>query len=144
MSGYDDAVSELHHAFDGEVDLVNSAPHYGGADNVYEVGKCLDAWGLTKDAYLWTAGKYLGRIGKKGKTVEEQILDLEKIIFYVQKAIDEREGNRWSDPGAQRRREAAALLSNLASVSLPAEELAKLLQEAGKGDDVGISPDQEG
>jgi hypothetical protein len=36
---------------------VNGPAHYGGKDNPHEVIKCLEAWGLEKDALVWNAVK---------------------------------------------------------------------------------------
>ena len=44
--------------------MVNHPVHYGG-DVPHEVYKCLAAWGLTDNAYLWNAVKYIARAGKK-------------------------------------------------------------------------------
>jgi hypothetical protein len=67
---------------DGSADSV----HYGGADNPHETIKCLKAWGLEKDAFCWTAGKYISRAGKKeGATL---LRDLEKANFYLGKRIE--------------------------------------------------------
>lgn len=67
---------------DGKAD----SAHYGGADNPHETIKCLRAWGLEKDAFCWTAGKYISRAGKKeGATL---LRDLEKAHFYLGKRIE--------------------------------------------------------
>lgn len=67
---------------DGKTD----STHYGGADNPHETIKCLRAWGLEKDAFCWTAGKYISRAGKKeGATL---LRDLEKAHFYLGKRIE--------------------------------------------------------
>ena len=69
-------------------EAVNHPKHYGG-DVTHETWKCLEAWGLPNDAYLWNAAKYISRAGKKGDFVE----DLKKAAWYLQKAIDKRAGN---------------------------------------------------
>jgi hypothetical protein len=64
---------------------VEHPAHYGGEDNPYEAIKVLKAWGLENDAFLWNAGKYLARAGKKGPILE----DLEKLVFYVNARIED-------------------------------------------------------
>lgn len=71
---------------DGSTD----SAHYGGADNPHETIKCLQAWGLEKDALLWTAGKYLSRAGKKNS--ETLLKDLKKARFYLDRRIQQLEG----------------------------------------------------
>lgn len=67
-------------------ETVNHPDHYGG-DNVYEVIKVLEAWGLNENARLWNAVKYIARAGKKdpSKTLE----DLMKARFYLDREIAE-------------------------------------------------------
>jgi len=65
-----------------EREMVKHPAHYGG-DTPHEVIKCLEAWGLEKDAYLWNAVKYIARSGKKGKALE----DLLKAQFYLNRRI---------------------------------------------------------
>jgi hypothetical protein len=66
-------------------ELVHHPAHYGG-DVTHETYKCLAAWGLVSNAYLWTAVKYLSRAGKKdpSKTIE----DLEKSKWYIDREIE--------------------------------------------------------
>ena len=66
--------------------MVNHPEHYGGGENVYEVVKVCEAWGLDKDAYLFNVVKYVGRAGKKEKNKELQ--DLEKAQWYLQRKIN--------------------------------------------------------
>jgi hypothetical protein len=68
----------------GEKEAVNHPAHYGG-DVPHEVWKCLNAWGLERDALLWNAVKYISRAGVKdpAKLVE----DLEKAKWYLEKRI---------------------------------------------------------
>ena len=66
-------------------DMVNHPKHYGG-DSVYEYFKVAEAWGWHKRAYLWNAGKYMCRTGKKSK--EKEVEDLEKAIVYLNKEIE--------------------------------------------------------
>jgi len=65
-------------------EMVNHPDHYGGASNVYEAIKVIDAWGLDKDFYLGNAVKYLSRAGKKDNVVQ----DLKKAIWYIEKKIE--------------------------------------------------------
>ena len=64
-------------------EMINHPAHYGG-DVPHETWKCLNAWGLEKDALLWNAVKYISRAGKKGDTLE----DLKKALWYLQKRIE--------------------------------------------------------
>lgn len=68
-------------------EAVNHPSHYGGASNVYEHIKVVDAWGL--DYRLGNATKYIIRAGRKNpkKTIE----DLKKAIFYIQSKVDKLE-----------------------------------------------------
>jgi hypothetical protein len=63
-------------------ETVNHPSHYGG-DVPHEVIKCLEAWGLEKDALLWNAVKYIARAGKKSNELE----DLRKAEFYLRRRI---------------------------------------------------------
>lgn len=67
-------------------DLVNSPPHYrtGGID----YWDFAEAKGLTENAYLFNAGKYIVRCGKKEGA--DPIQDLEKAIKFIQRDIDRR------------------------------------------------------
>lgn len=60
---------------------VNHPSHYGG-DTTYEVIKVIEAWKL--GFRLGSAIKYIGRSGKK----EDQILDLQKAVWYINREID--------------------------------------------------------
>lgn len=66
---------------------VNHPAHYGG-DTVYEVIKCLDAWGLDADAYLFQVVKYVSRAGKKEPGSVGFLKDLKKAKFYLDRRID--------------------------------------------------------
>jgi hypothetical protein len=66
-------------------DMVNHPSHYGG-DSVYEYFKVAEAWDWHKRAYLWNAGKYMCRTGKKSK--DKEVEDLEKAIVYLRKEIE--------------------------------------------------------
>lgn len=67
------------------MDYVNHPDHYGGSDNVYEVIKVCEAWGLDMDAYLFNVVKYVARAGKKNTDTEIQ--DLKKALFYLDRKI---------------------------------------------------------
>ena len=69
-------------------EMVNHPDHYGGKDNPYEVAKIVEAWGIDKDAYLFSAIKYLFRKDYKWDSIE----DLKKAIWYIQRRIDLLEG----------------------------------------------------
>lgn len=66
-------------------DMVNHPNHYGGENNVYEVIKVCEAWGLDKDAYLFNVVKYVARAGKKD--IKKEIEDLSKAAFYLDRRI---------------------------------------------------------
>jgi hypothetical protein len=72
---------------DGRTD----SAHYGGADNPHETIKCLEAWGLERDALLWTSGKYLSRAGKKEG--ESLLKDLRKALYYLKRRVDKLEAS---------------------------------------------------
>ena len=67
-------------------DLVNHPPHYtkGGID----YWDFAEAKGLTENAYLFNAGKYIVRCGKKEGA--DPIQDLEKAIKFIQREIERR------------------------------------------------------
>jgi hypothetical protein len=58
---------------------VNHPQHYGGASNVYEAIKVIDAWELGFS--LGNTVKYISRAGKKDP--EKEIEDLKKAKFYL-------------------------------------------------------------
>lgn len=60
-------------------DSVNSPQHYGGADNLYEVIKVIEAWGLGFN--LGNAVKYIARAGKKSPDTKAE--DLQKAVWYI-------------------------------------------------------------
>jgi hypothetical protein len=62
---------------------VDHPAHYGG-DVEHEVIKCLYAWGLERDAFLWNAVKYIARAWKKNDALE----DLRKAKFYLDRRIE--------------------------------------------------------
>ncbi len=61
--------------------------HYGGAGNVYEAIKVIEAWGLGFS--LGNAVKYVARAGKKSG--ESELDDLKKAAWYLQRRIKELE-----------------------------------------------------
>jgi hypothetical protein len=65
-----------------EKELVNHPEHYGGADNIYEAIKVIEAWNL--DFHLGNTVKYISRAGKK----EYMIQDLEKAKWYLERKIE--------------------------------------------------------
>lgn len=73
-------------------DLVNHPNHYGGSENVYEVIKVCEAWGLDYDAYLFNVVKYVARAGKKSGN--DEIQDLKKALFYLDRKIKNSENNK--------------------------------------------------
>ena len=71
--------------------MVNHPEHYGGKENIYEVVKVCEAWGLDKDAYIFNVVKYVARAGKKDSNKE--IEDLKKAMFYLDRKIERLESN---------------------------------------------------
>jgi hypothetical protein len=67
-------------------EMVNHPEHYGGKENIYEVVKVCEAWGLDKDAYIFNVVKYVARAGKKDSSKE--IEDLKKAMFYLNRRIE--------------------------------------------------------
>jgi hypothetical protein len=72
-------------------EMVNHPEHYGGKENIYEVVKVCEAWGLDKDAYIFNVVKYVARAGKKDSNKE--IEDLKKAMFYLDRKIERLESN---------------------------------------------------
>ena len=66
---------------------VNHPYHYGGADNVYEAIKVIDAWSL--GFALGNTVKYISRAGKKDQSKELE--DLKKALWYLQHHINQLE-----------------------------------------------------
>jgi hypothetical protein len=62
---------------------VNHPEHYGGASNVYEAIKVIDAWNLGFS--LGNTVKYISRAGKKDP--KKEIEDLKKALFYLEHHI---------------------------------------------------------
>ena len=63
-------------------DQVNSPEHYGGAENIYEAIKVIEAWDL--DFCLGNVIKYIARAGKKGDAVQ----DLKKAKWYLDRKLE--------------------------------------------------------
>ena len=74
---------------------VNHPDHYGGEDNVYEVVKVAEAWGIDRDAYLFNVLKYIGRSGKKDDNPPLQ--DLKKALWYLNRRIETIENENKDD-----------------------------------------------
>jgi len=66
-------------------EMVNHPDHYGGSENLYEVVKVCEAWGLDYDAYLFNVVKYVARAGKKDS--DKEIQDLKKALWYLERKI---------------------------------------------------------
>ncbi len=66
---------------------VNHPSHYGGAENVYEAIKVIDAWNLGFS--LGNTVKYISRAGKKNK--DKELEDLRKAAWYLQHHIEQLE-----------------------------------------------------
>jgi hypothetical protein len=65
-------------------EYVNHPNHYGGASNVYEVIKVIEA--LEMDFHLGNTFKYIARAGKK--ETDREIQDLKKALWYLQRKIE--------------------------------------------------------
>lgn len=63
---------------------VNHPQHYGGAENIYEAIKVIEAWRL--GFCLGNAIKYIARAGKKDE--QKYIEDLEKAAWYLNRKIE--------------------------------------------------------
>ena len=72
-------------------EMVNHPEHYGGKDNVYEVVKVCEAWGLDKDAYIFNVVKYVARAGKKD--TDKELQDMKKALWYLNRKIERLESN---------------------------------------------------
>lgn len=64
-------------------EAVNHPEHYGGENNPYEVIKVIEAWKL--DFNLGNAVKYIGRLGKKAG---DDLTELRKAAWYLQREIE--------------------------------------------------------
>ena len=65
-------------------EMVNNPEHYGGATNIYEAIKVIEAWNL--DFHLGNTVKYISRAGIKNP--EKELEDLKKAAWYLQRKID--------------------------------------------------------
>ena len=64
-------------------EYVNHPNHYGGASNVYEVIKVIEA--LEMDFHLGNTFKYIALAGKK--RTDKEIQDLKKALWYLERKI---------------------------------------------------------
>lgn len=62
---------------------IDHPPHYGGAENIYEAIKVIEAWGL--GFCLGNVVKYISRAGKK--PTEATLKDLKKASWYLNREI---------------------------------------------------------
>ena len=65
-------------------EMINHPSHYGGAENVYEAIKVIEAWEL--DFNLGNTVKYISRAGKKNP--EKELEDLLKAKWYLDRKIE--------------------------------------------------------
>lgn len=65
-------------------EMVNHPNHYGGAENVYEAIKVIEAWEL--GFHLGNTVKYISRAGKKEP--DKELQDLKKALWYLQRKIE--------------------------------------------------------
>jgi hypothetical protein len=72
-------------------EMVNHPSHYGGKENVYEVVKVCEAWGLDNDAYIFNVVKYVARAGKKD--TDKELQDMKKALWYLNRKIERLESN---------------------------------------------------
>jgi hypothetical protein len=68
-------------------EAVNHPAHYGGADNVYEAIKVIEAWDL--GFCLGNTVKYISRAGKKNGS-DTLLQDLKKAAWYLNREIETR------------------------------------------------------
>jgi hypothetical protein len=69
---------------------VHHPKHYGGADNVYEAIKVIEAQGIGNEFCLGNCLKYLLRAGKK---TESPLEDYKKAKWYLERLITNIENN---------------------------------------------------
>ena len=67
-----------------EKEMVINPAHYGGATNIYEAIKVIEAWNL--DFHLGNTVKYISRAGKKNP--EKELEDLKKARWYLDRKIE--------------------------------------------------------
>lgn len=70
---------------------VDHPQHYGGADNVYEAIKVIEAWKLGFN--LGNTVKYIARAERKAAPIE----DLEKAVWYLNREIQNRKASNAED-----------------------------------------------
>lgn len=87
------------------MEAVNHPAHYGG-DTVYETIKVIEAWGLDRDFCLGNCVKYISRADKKHPAREVE--DLLKALWYLQRAIDQRENAAVQSPVLHRDSDSSA------------------------------------
>jgi Protein of unknwon function (DUF3310) len=73
------------------IEAIDHPQHYGGADNIYEAIKVIEAWEL--GFCLGNTVKYISRAGKKGDALE----DLKKARWYLDRVISNMEHANGSD-----------------------------------------------
>lgn len=71
-----------------DIEHVNHPEHYGGAENLYEAIKVIEAWGL--GFCLGNALKYICRAGKKPDIIDNGLRDLQKAVWYLNREIENR------------------------------------------------------
>ena len=64
--------------------MVKNPEHYGGATNIYEAIKVIEAWDL--GFHLGNTVKYISRAGKKES--DKELQDLKKAAWYLQRRIE--------------------------------------------------------
>lgn len=64
--------------------MVKNPEHYGGATNIYEAIKVIEAWDL--GFHLGNTVKYISRAGKKD--TDKELQDLKKAAWYLQRRIE--------------------------------------------------------
>jgi hypothetical protein len=67
-----------------EKEMVKNPEHYGGATNIYEAIKVIEAWDL--GFHLGNTVKYISRAGKKES--DKELQDLKKAAWYLQRRIE--------------------------------------------------------
>jgi hypothetical protein len=70
-------------------EMVKNPSHYGGAENIYEAIKVIEAWNL--DFHLGNTVKYISRAGKKYP--DKELEDLRKAAWYLNRRIENLEKN---------------------------------------------------
>lgn len=86
----DNALGELMERIRTNTESVSHPAHYGGADNVYEAIKVIEAQGIGNEFCLGNCLKYLLRAGKK---TESPLEDYKKAKWYLERLITNIEDN---------------------------------------------------